>query len=103
MRVPTAAVAMLDVVAELEREAGAEELRSAFREAAGGPLAGLLGATDEELVSADFAGDPRSGVVDLPLTQAVDRRLARVVAWYDNEWGYANRLADLLALVALSI
>jgi glyceraldehyde 3-phosphate dehydrogenase len=112
VRVPTAAVAMLDLVAELEREAPAEAVRQAFREAAAGPLAGLLGATDEELVSSDFVNDPRSAVIDLPLVQSIggggggggeDGRLVRVVAWYDNEWGYAHRLADLLEIVASSL
>jgi glyceraldehyde 3-phosphate dehydrogenase len=96
VRVPTPAVAMLDLVADLETDTHLEALRRAFREAAEGPMAGLLGVTEEELVSSDFIGDPRSAVVDLPLVQVVDGRLARVVAWYDNEWGYANRLADLL-------
>ncbi|HYH45187.1 MAG TPA: type I glyceraldehyde-3-phosphate dehydrogenase [Thermoanaerobaculia bacterium] len=104
VRVPTPAVAMLDLVAELARPASAGEVRQAFRAAARGPLKGLLGAVDEELVSSDFVGDPRSAVVDLPLIQSVTGfgggALVRVVAWYDNEWGYANRLADLLALLA---
>ncbi len=97
VRVPTPAVALLDLVVDLERESGEDEIRDAFRAAAAGPLTGLLGVSDEELVSSDFIGDPRSAVVDLPLVQVVDGRLARVVAWYDNEWGYAHRLADLLA------
>jgi glyceraldehyde 3-phosphate dehydrogenase len=100
VRVPTPVVALLDLVAELERDASAEEVRAAYREAAAGRLAGFLGVTDEELVSSDFVGDPRSAVVDLPLLQVVDGRMARVVAWYDNEWGYANRLADLLERLA---
>jgi glyceraldehyde 3-phosphate dehydrogenase len=101
VRVPTPAVAMLDLVADLEREATAEEVRQAFRDAADtGVMAGFLGVTDEELVSSDFIGDPRSAVVDLPLVQVAGGRLARVVAWYDNEWGYAHRLADLLGRIA---
>jgi glyceraldehyde 3-phosphate dehydrogenase len=96
VRVPTPAVALLDLVADLEREASAEAVRAAYRVAAAGGMAGLLGVTEEELVSSDFVGDPRSAVVDLPLIQVVDGRMVRVVAWYDNEWGYANRLADLL-------
>jgi glyceraldehyde 3-phosphate dehydrogenase len=100
VRVPTPAVAMMDLVADLEEPATAEAIRGAFREAAGGPLAGLLGAVEEELVSSDFINDPRSAVVDLPLVQVAGGRLARVVAWYDNEWGYAHRLADLLGLIA---
>jgi glyceraldehyde 3-phosphate dehydrogenase len=100
VRVPTPVVAMLDLVAELERGTSDEEVRTAYREAAAGRLAGVLGTTDEELVSSDFVGDPRSAVVDLPLVQVVDGRMVRVVAWYDNEWGYANRLADLLECLA---
>lgn len=96
VRVPTPVVAMLDLVADLERAPRPEEVRQAFRDAAGGTLSGWLGVTDEELVSSDFVNDPRSAVVDLPLVQ-VTGNLARVVAWYDNEWGYAHRLADLLA------
>ena len=84
VRVPTPAVAMLDLVADLEREAAA------------GALAGLLGVAEDEPVSSDFVGDPRSAVVDLPLIQTAGS-LARVIAWYDNEWGYSNRLAELLA------
>lgn len=104
VRVPTPMVAMLDLVAELEREATAETVRQAFRDAAdrtaGSPMAGVLGVTEEELVSSDFINDPRSAVVDLPLVQTVAGGLTRVVAWYDNEWGYATRLADLLSRMA---
>jgi glyceraldehyde 3-phosphate dehydrogenase (phosphorylating) len=96
VRVPTPAAAMLDLAVVLAAEAGVEQVRSAFRDAAAGELAGILATTDEELVSSDFIGDPHSAVVDLPLVQATGR-LLRVVAWYDNEWGYANRLAELVA------
>jgi glyceraldehyde 3-phosphate dehydrogenase len=102
VRVPVPAVAMLDLVAEVERPATAEAVRQAYREAAAGELAGLLGATAEELVSSDYVGDPRSAIVDLPLVQVAGGHLVRVVAWYDNEWGYASRLADLLALIGQS-
>ena len=100
VRVPTPAVAMLDLVADLEKETDVEAVRRAYQVAAAGPLDGLLGVTEDEPVSSDFVGDPRSVVVDLPLVQAVGS-LVRVVGWYDNEWGYANRLADLLTLVNL--
>ena len=100
VRVPTPMVAMLDLVAELERRASAEEVREAFRDAARGALAGWLGVSEEELVSSDFINDPRSAVVDLPLVQVVGGGLVRVAAWYDNEWGYAHRLAELLELMA---
>ena len=100
VRVPTPAVAMLDLVTHLERDVSAERVRDAFREAAAGRMAGYLGVCEEELVSSDFVNDPRSAVVDLPLVQSAGGGLVRVVAWYDNEWGYANRLADLLSLLA---
>jgi glyceraldehyde 3-phosphate dehydrogenase len=98
MRVPIAAGSLIDLAVELGREADRDELAEAFREAERGALAGILGTTEEELVSSDFIGDPRSAVVDLPLLQQVGR-LHRVVAWYDNEWGYANRLAELVAFL----
>jgi len=100
MRVPIAAGSLVDVVIDLGRRARPEELAAAFRAAERGPLAGILGTTDEELVSADFIGDPRSAVVDLPLLQEVGGKLHRVVAWYDNEWGYTHRLAELLRELA---
>jgi len=104
VRVPTPAVAMMDLVADLESTAvTAEAIRQAFRDAAAGPMAGLLGITDEELVSSDFVGDPRSAVIDLPLIQVAGGGLTRIVAWYDNEWGYAHRLADLLGRLAVLI
>ena len=99
VRVPTPDVSLIDLVAELERSPGIEGVNAAFEEAAAGELRGIIGVTREELVSSDHVGDPRSAVVDLPLTQAAGERLARVVAWYDNEWGHASRLADLLELV----
>jgi glyceraldehyde 3-phosphate dehydrogenase len=109
VRVPVAAVSMVQFVVELERAAELPAVAAAFRAAAAGPLSGILGTTDEELVSSDFVGDPRSAVVDLPLLQAVASEsgdsggLLRVVAWYDNEWGYANRLADLIVRIGGSL
>ncbi len=100
MRVPIAAGSLVDVAIDLGRRARPAELAAAFRAAERGPLAGILGTTDEELVSADFIGDPRSAVVDLPLLQEVGEKLYRVVAWYDNEWGYTHRLAELLRALA---
>ena len=98
VRVPTPMGALLELVVHLARPTTADEVRDAFRAAAAaGPMAGVLGVAEEELVSSDFVGDPRSAVVDLPLVEVVDGRLARVAAWYDNEWGYASRLADLVA------
>ncbi len=100
MRVPIVAGSLIDVAIRLERPATREALASALRAAEAGPLAGILGTTDEELVSSDFVNDPRSAIVDLPLLQLAGDRLARVVAWYDNEWGYAHRLLELLAFLA---
>jgi glyceraldehyde 3-phosphate dehydrogenase len=95
-RVPVPNGSLVDVTATLSRPTTADALRNAFRAAASGPLGRILAVTEEELVSVDFIGDPHSATVDLPLLEVVGGRLARVVAWYDNEWGYANRLADLL-------
>lgn len=98
VRVPLANVSMVELVAQLERPTAIVELERIFRTAASeGPLVGLLGVTDEPWVSSDALADPRSAIVDLGLLQLIGDRLARVVAWYDNEWGYANRLADLIA------
>ncbi len=98
VRVPTPNVSLIDLVTLLRERPDAAALNAAFREAAAGELAGILAVSEEELVSSDFVGDPHSAVVDLPLTRTVGGGLSRVVAWYDNEWGHANRLADLLEL-----
>ncbi len=85
VRVPTPNVSLIDLVAELEGEPSVEELNEAFRRAAEGELAGILGVCEDELVSLDFLRDTRSAIIDLPLTQSVEGRLYRIVAWYDNE------------------
>ncbi len=99
VRVPTAVVALVDFTCVLEREAGTEELRQLLRDAAEGPLKGILGYSDKPLVSSDFLADPHSGVVDEEYTLVQDGCLARLVLWHDNEWGYACRIADLLAFI----
>ncbi len=96
VRVPAPHAALLDLVVELERPAEEEEIRDVFRREAEGPMAGILAVTEEELVSGDFVGTTHSAVVDLPLVQSVEGGLIRLVAWYDNEWGYATRLAEVL-------
>ena len=96
IRVPTPDMALLDLVATLERPAGVEAVNDAFRRAAAGELAGLLTVCDEPLVSIDHVGDPHSAIVDSLLTRSLGGELVRVQAWYDNEWSYAQRLADLL-------
>ena len=99
VRVPTPNVSLVDFVAVLKRTAAAEEINAAFKSAAEGPLKGILGVTDEPLVSVDFMGDPRSGIVDLLSTKVIDGNLAKVIAWYDNEWGYSCRLVDLAKFI----
>ncbi len=102
MRVPTPVVSVTDFVGILKKEASAEEINSAFREAAETYLKNILGTTEEELVSMDFKGNPASAIVDLPLTM-VNGNLVKVVGWYDNEWGYANRLVEMAELVGAKI
>ncbi len=97
-RVPTPNVSLIDLVVSLEREASVEAINDLFRRAADDELAGILAVTEEELVSSDFLREPASAVVDLNLTDGVGDLLYRVVAWYDNEWAHASRLADLVRL-----
>lgn len=96
MRVPTPNVSMVDLVVQLKNTATAEEINEKFRAAAAGPLQGILGVSDEELVSSDFVQDPRSSIVDGPLTRSMDGDLVKVISWYDNEWGYSVRVVDLM-------
>ena len=106
LRVPTPTVSVIDLTVELEISTTTEELRQLFRDAAAGPLKGILQAVDEPLVSIDFKGDPHSSSVDLPFTMVLGKEknnFAKVVAWYDNEWGYSVRTADLAALLAKSL
>jgi len=100
IRVPTANVSVVDLVAELERPATVEAVNDAFRAAAAGELRGILEATDEELVSVDFIGNQHSAIVDLPSTALIDGSLVKVLAWYDNEWGYSCRIRDLIRYMA---
>ena len=100
LRVPTPTVSIVDFVATLKRPASVAEVNDALRAAAAGPLKGILGFETEPLVSMDFKGDSRSSIVDASLTQVIGERMVKVVAWYDNEWGYSVRVADLAALMA---
>ncbi len=100
MRVPTPTVSIVDMVALLGRDTTAEEINSAFEAAAEGKMKGILGVSEEPLVSVDFKGDPRSSIVDAPLTMVMGGNLVKVVAWYDNEWAYACRVADLFHYIA---
>jgi glyceraldehyde 3-phosphate dehydrogenase len=99
IRVPTPTVSLVDFVAELERPTTTEELLRCFDEAAAGRMQGILGVSYEPLVSVDFKGDPRSSVIDAESTQVMDGKLAKVVTWYDNEWGYSSRTADLTVMM----
>ncbi len=95
LRVPTPTVSLIDLVGNLKRNATAEEINDAFKAAAEGPLKGILGYEERELVSMDFKGDPRSSIVDAKLTMVMGGNLFKVMTWYDNEWGYSCRVADL--------
>jgi len=96
LRVPTPTVSVVDFTAELEKDVSAEELNAAFRAAAAGPMKGILGVSDEPLVSTDFRGDPRSSIIDAAMTMSLGGNFVKVIAWYDNEWGYSCRVADLV-------
>jgi glyceraldehyde 3-phosphate dehydrogenase len=103
IRVPTINVSVVDLTAELAKPASVEQINNAFREAAAGPMKGILDATDEELVSGDFNGNPHSSIVDLPSTAIVDGNMVKVLAWYDNEFGYSSRLRDLTRYIAKTL
>ncbi len=103
LRVPTPTVSVVDFVATLENSTTTEELHAAFKKAADGPMKGILGFSEVPLVSMDYKMDPRSSIVDAQFTSVMDGDMAKVVAWYDNEWGYSVRTADLAALVAKSL
>ncbi len=101
VRVPTPTVSLIDFVVELDRPASIEHVNQAFREAAASEeLEGILGVSDDALVSSDYIGTTYSAVVDLALTMSLGEDLFKIVAWYDNEWGYASRVADVAAYVA---
>jgi glyceraldehyde 3-phosphate dehydrogenase len=100
LRVPTPTVSVVDFTAEVARPTSVEEVNDAFRAAASGPLDGILGVSDEPLVSTDFRGDERSSIIDAASTMVLGGTMVKVIAWYDNEWGYSCRCADLIAMVA---
>lgn len=99
-RVPVPTVSVVDLVADLNKEVTVEQVNQAFKAAAEGPLAGILEYCDEELVSMDFKGNPASSILDAPSTMVIAGNMVKVLSWYDNEWGYSCRLADLAAYVA---
>ena len=96
MRVPTPNVSVVDLNALLDKKTTGEEVNAALREAAAGPLKGILAVSDAELVSIDFRGNPNSSIVDAPYTKVMDGDFLKVLSWYDNEWGYSSRCVDLL-------
>ena len=100
LRVPVPVVSIVDLSVALKREVSVDEVNSALRQAAeSGPLRGILGYSDEPLVSSDYQGDPRSAIIDGLSTLVIGGRLVKVLAWYDNEWGFSNRLVDLALLM----
>jgi glyceraldehyde 3-phosphate dehydrogenase len=99
-RVPTATVSVVDFVAELGRVVTVEEINQSFKAAAEGPLSGILEYCEEPLVSSDFKGNPRSSIFDALSTMVIEGNLVKILAWYDNEWGYSCRLGDLAAYIS---
>jgi glyceraldehyde 3-phosphate dehydrogenase len=100
IRVPTQTVSLVDLAVELEKDATPDVINAAFRKEAAGKLKGILAVSDEPLVSVDFRGNTNSSIVDSAYTMVVGTNFAKVLSWYDNEWGYANRVVDLLDLMA---
>src|SRR5437762_9697836 len=100
LRVPTPTVSVVDFTATVSRPTSVEELNDAFRAAAAGPMDGILGVSDDPLVSMDFKGDSRSSIIDGLSTMVLGGTMVKVISWYDNEWGYSCRVADLIAFVA---
>ena len=99
VRAPVTTGSVVDLVCEVSRETSAEELNAAVREAADGPLAGILRYTEDPIVSSDIVKDPHSSIFDAEQTMVIDGRMVKTVAWYDNEWGYSNRCVELAAKV----
>jgi glyceraldehyde 3-phosphate dehydrogenase len=100
VRVPTPNVSLVDLTALLDHDADSKAINAAMKKAAEGELKGILQYYEEPLVSSDFNGNACSSILDAPLTKVIGTRLAKVFSWYDNEWGYADRLVDLTAFIA---
>jgi glyceraldehyde 3-phosphate dehydrogenase len=103
IRVPTPNVSIVDLTASVERDAEEKSVNAAMKKAAEGELRGILAYSEEPVVSIDFNGNPHSSIFDAPLTKVLGKRLVKIFSWYDNEWGYSNRLADVTAFVASKI
>ncbi len=100
MRVPTPNVSVVDLVVELEKNASVEEVNQALKQASENEMKGILGYSEEPLVSRDYNGDPHSSTIDALSTMVIEDNMVKVVSWYDNEWGYSNRVIDLINYVA---
>ncbi len=100
IRVPTPNVSLVDLTVETEQDCDIAAVNAAFRKAADGPLKGILEYSEDPIVSIDKKGDPHSATLDAPLTTVIDKRLVKVTAWYDNEWGYSCRVRDLIKMIA---
>jgi glyceraldehyde 3-phosphate dehydrogenase len=100
LRVPTSTVSVVDLVADLKKSASAEDLNDALKKAADGKLRGILAYSDEPLVSSDFRGNPASSIVDGLSTVVLEGKMAKIISWYDNEWGYSCRVSDLATYMA---
>jgi glyceraldehyde 3-phosphate dehydrogenase len=96
IRVPTPNVSVVDLTFTSDKPVTKESINDALKAAADGPMKGILGLENNELVSSDFKGNPLSSIVDSPLTKTVGSNMAKVISWYDNEWGYSNRVKDLV-------
>jgi glyceraldehyde 3-phosphate dehydrogenase len=103
MRVPTPTVSIVDMVVELEKEVSIEDVNGALKEASEGALKGIMGYTEELLVSMDYKGNPLSSIIDSDLTKVLGGNMVKVVSWYDNEWGYSCRTVDMAALIAKTL
>ncbi|MBF6561377.1 MAG: aldehyde dehydrogenase, partial [Candidatus Binataceae bacterium] len=103
VRVPTPNVSLVDLTATLDRDADEKAVNAAMRKAADGDLKGILEYNEAPLVSIDFNNNPHSSIFDAPLTKVLGQRLVKIFSWYDNEWGYSNRLADVTAFIAAKL
>ena len=99
IRVPVPNVSLVDFVATLSKATSKDEVNAKFKEYAAGPMKGILRCSDEELVSHDFNGNPHSSIVDLPNTNVIGGNIVKVLSWYDNEWGFSNRMLELLSFI----
>ena len=103
LRVPTPTVSIVDMVIELEKEVSEDEVNKVLKDAAEGELKGIMGYTDELLVSMDYKGNPLSSIIDSDLTKVIGGNMLKIVTWYDNEWGYSSRTVDMAAMIAKSL